>query len=203
MLCFTLRQPHIPRFLAVTLLFVFVLMPAAAESDQKIILHLRLAQLDPQAEPKLDTSLVMTGESPGALRVAPFRPGVNAAEVIRALGDQGTLRLLGEPQLAAMDGQEVTFVSGGDFPYPDVQHSISGIATVIIKFKEYGIRLQFVPQITSAGTLRLRVTPLSQRVGLGARCGSSRDARSQCRGAAHASRRRIGQWPGHRDFRLG
>src|SRR6266498_5639771 len=66
--------------------------------------------------------------------------GGNMTTMIRALQTQGALRALAEPNLIAMDGQEASFLAGGEYPVPVVQGSGNG-STVSIVFKEYGVRL--------------------------------------------------------------
>ena len=51
-------------------------------------------------------------------------------------------------------------MAGGEFPYPVVQGSTGGgAAAVTIQFREFGVRLNFVPTITPRGSISLRVAP--------------------------------------------
>jgi pilus assembly protein CpaC len=59
----------------------------------------------------------------------------------------------------AANGKEASFLAGGEFPYPVAQGSTGGLTTVTIEFKEYGVRLNFIPTITPRGTIRLQVAP--------------------------------------------
>jgi pilus assembly protein CpaC len=56
-----------------------------------------------------------------------------------------------------MDGKEASFLAGGEYPYPMVQGGATG--AVSIQFKEYGVRLNFIPTIMPSGTIRLQVAP--------------------------------------------
>src|SRR5436190_29545 len=86
--------------------------------------------------------------------------GGNAATMIHALQTQGALRALAEPNLIAMNGQEASFLAGGEFPVPIVQNGGSGNgATVSIVFKEYGVRLNFKPTILDEDHIRLELEP--------------------------------------------
>ena len=58
----------------------------------------------------------------------------------------------------AIDGKPASFLSGGEFPYPMVQGG-AGVGAVTIAFREYGIRINFLPVITPRGTIRLQVAP--------------------------------------------
>ena len=88
-----------------------------------------------------------------------FFPGLNAGVTIAALQTQGVSEVLAEPNIVAMDGKEASFLAGGEFPYPMVQGSGSGSGAVTISFKEYGIRLNFIPTIMPNGNIRLQVAP--------------------------------------------
>ena len=50
-----------------------------------------------------------------------FQNALGMAAYIRALQTQGALRSLAEPNLIAMDGQQASFLAGGEFPIPMVQ----------------------------------------------------------------------------------
>ena len=75
--------------------------------------------------------------------------------VIRALRQTGQFQSLAEPNLIAYNGQEASFLAGGEFPVPVVQGA-SGTVTVV--FKEFGIRLNFTPTI-AGDVIRLKVRP--------------------------------------------
>jgi pilus assembly protein CpaC len=85
--------------------------------------------------------------------------GGNMATMIRALQTQGALRALAEPNLIAMDGQQASFLAGGEYPVPIVQSSGGERSTVSIVFKEYGVRLNFKPTIIDEDHIRLELEP--------------------------------------------
>jgi len=77
---------------------------------------------------------------------------------VRALQTNGLFRSLAEPNLIAMPAETASFLAGGEFPFPVLQAS-QGNNSVTIQFKEFGIRLNFVPNITNSGSIRLWVQP--------------------------------------------
>ncbi|MCA1618282.1 MAG: type II and III secretion system protein family protein [Acidobacteria bacterium] len=87
-----------------------------------------------------------------------FVMGGNTFNFLRALKTQGALRSLAEPNLIAMDGQQASFLAGGEYPVPVVQNS-GDRAMVTILFKEYGIRLNFKPTIIDEDHIRLELEP--------------------------------------------
>jgi pilus assembly protein CpaC len=84
--------------------------------------------------------------------------GGNSLGMIRALQTQGALRELAEPNLIAMDGQQASFLAGGEFPVPIVQSDGTRTAVTIV-FKEYGVRLNFKPTIIDEDHIRLELEP--------------------------------------------
>ncbi len=86
-----------------------------------------------------------------------FNNKYNMGVVIKALKTKGLLQSLAEPNLIAYNGQEASFLAGGEFPVPIVQGS-GTTAMVTIVFKEFGIRLAFRPTI-AGDVIRLRVKP--------------------------------------------
>ncbi len=81
---------------------------------------------------------------------------------IEALEDNQYIRVLAEPSLVAMSGEEASFLAGGEFPVPVVQGSVGGSdggTSITIEFKEFGIRLRFRPTVLGDGTIRLRLAP--------------------------------------------
>ena len=94
------------------------------------------------------------------LNLMAFFPGLNLGATIQALEAKGVVETLAEPNVLAVNGKEASFLAGGEYPYPVAQAGAGGSGTTItIMFKEYGIRLNFVPTITPRGTIRLQVAP--------------------------------------------
>jgi len=75
--------------------------------------------------------------------------------VLKALQGRGFLQSLAEPNLIAYNGEEASFLAGGEIPIPVVQ-GVSGQVTV--QYKEFGIRLTFRPTI-AGDVIRLKLKP--------------------------------------------
>jgi len=93
-----------------------------------------------------------------AVNILLFRKDINLLAAIQALETKQSLEMLAEPNLLVINGTQAHFVAGGEFPYPMVQPN-GNSTSVSIAFKEYGIRLGFLPVITPRGTIRVHVTP--------------------------------------------
>jgi pilus assembly protein CpaC len=79
---------------------------------------------------------------------------------LQALAENRYVRLLAEPNLVAISGEQATFLVGGEFPVPIVQGSVvGGSSTVTVEYKEFGVRLNFRPQVLGQGRIRLEVAP--------------------------------------------
>ena len=74
--------------------------------------------------------------------------------VLKALQGRGFLQSLAEPNLIAYNGQEASFLAGGEIPIPVV----TGLGQLSILFKEFGIRLSFTPTI-AGDVIRLKLKP--------------------------------------------
>lgn len=79
---------------------------------------------------------------------------------IQALAENQYVRILAEPNLMALSGEEATFLAGGEFPIPIVQGSSAGAgSSITIEYKEFGISLKFIPTVLGEGKIRLLVAP--------------------------------------------
>ncbi len=78
--------------------------------------------------------------------------------ILRVLKNNGEFRSLAQPNLVTREGQEATFLAGGEFPFPTIQGGSNNNAVTVV-WKEYGIRLNFTPVITNSGNIRLKVAP--------------------------------------------
>jgi len=84
-----------------------------------------------------------------------FSQKYDIGAMIRALRGRGLFQSLAEPNLIAYNGQEASFLAGGEIPIPVV----SGLTNSVgIEYKEYGVRLTFTPTV-AGDTIRLRVRP--------------------------------------------
>jgi pilus assembly protein CpaC len=75
--------------------------------------------------------------------------------LIKALMSRGFFQSLAEPTLIAYNGQEASFLAGGEIPVPIAQ-GLTGAVTVT--YKEFGVRLSFRPNV-AGDIIRLKVKP--------------------------------------------
>jgi len=70
-----------------------------------------------------------------------------------AARQKGLAKILAEPTLTTLSGQEAVFLSGGEFPIPVPQ----GVNGVTVEFKEFGVGLRFVPVVLGSGHINLKL----------------------------------------------
>jgi pilus assembly protein CpaC len=70
-----------------------------------------------------------------------------------AAKNNGLAKILAEPTLTTLTGQEAKFLSGGQFPIP-----VAGnYGQVGIEYKDFGVGLRFVPVVLSDGRINLKL----------------------------------------------
>jgi len=154
-------------------------VPGGSESQQ-VMLQVRFAEVNRRALTELGVSLFANrtrfaarsttqqfaapdfdDEKPNGLVFSDFlnlmffdkKQGIGG--VLRALESRGGFQSLAEPNLIAYNGQEASFLAGGEFPVPVVQGNTNAVTVL---FKEFGIRLNFKPTI-AGDVIRLKVRP--------------------------------------------
>src|SRR5450432_2085435 len=90
-----------------------------------------------------------------ALNVFLFRKDLNLAATIKALESRSLLETLAEPNVLAINGKPASFITGGEFPFPIV----GALGAVSVSFREFGIRINFLPVVTPRGTIQMQVSP--------------------------------------------
>jgi len=96
---------------------------------------------------------------PSSVNLLFLRPDINLVAEIQALQTQNLLEMLAEPNLLTLSGEQASFLAGGEFPFPVVQPSATGASAITIQWREYGVRLTFLPTVTPNGTIRMKVQP--------------------------------------------
>lgn len=103
---------------------------------------------------------ILTGSGGGVTLFGGGQIGETAFRVfVQALRQNNLLRILAEPNLVAISGQEASFLAGGEFPIPVPQTGTGGGSTITIDYKEFGVRLNMVPIVLGDGRIRLKLTP--------------------------------------------
>ncbi|TCS64031.1 type II and III secretion system protein family protein [Varunaivibrio sulfuroxidans] len=142
--------------------------------SQQVIMRVRISELQREAVKHLGVNLSVSNQLlRGAVSLAtvgatdlsaanfisnpPFGTGsiglpYKSSAAFSALERQGVIKTLAEPTLTAISGENANFLSGGEFPFP-VGLDTNGLP--IIKFKEFGIRLDATPTVISKNRINL------------------------------------------------
>ncbi len=74
--------------------------------------------------------------------------------MIDAQKTDGLVKILAEPTLTAISGQEGSFLAGGEILIPVPQPG----GTTVLQAKQFGVELRFIPTVLDNGNVHLRVT---------------------------------------------
>lgn len=72
---------------------------------------------------------------------------------------KGLIKVLAEPTIMAVSGQEGAFLAGGKVFIPVPRASLLGSTTVVLEEKEFGVGLRFTPTVLEDGLINLQVMP--------------------------------------------
>jgi pilus assembly protein CpaC len=142
-------------------------------ASSQILLHVRFAEVSRSALNSLGNQIVDvlnpheastdgdwrgSTDSDGVVELSLINSTSHLRTVIKALRETGDYMSLAEPTLLALDGEQASFLAGGEFPFPTVQGANQSNA-VSIEWREFGVRLNFTPTVTNFGNIRLAIAP--------------------------------------------
>jgi pilus assembly protein CpaC len=82
----------------------------------------------------------------------------NTSATLKAFERYGVSRILAEPTVTAISGEQAKLLVGGEIPVPGSSNCSLGVCTVGIVFKPYGVTLNFTPVVLSEGRISLRLS---------------------------------------------
>lgn len=86
--------------------------------------------------------------------------GKNATGLsVDAQKQDGLLKVLAEPTVMAISGQEGSFLAGGKIFLPVATNNGSGGTSITLEEKEFGVSLKFTPTVLADGRINLKVAP--------------------------------------------
>jgi pilus assembly protein CpaC len=140
----------------------------SVRAPQQVQLEVKIAEVSKSLLERLEAGVNWSfgSGSWGATLLSNFltgttRAGLRAAKSNgNALGldtekQDGLVRMLAEPNVMAISGQEGSFLAGGKFYIPVSQEN----NRVTLEEKEFGVGLRFTPTVLGGGRINLRVTP--------------------------------------------
>lgn len=85
--------------------------------------------------------------------------GVEIDYVINVLEARGLARRLANPTLVTTSGVEANFVVGGEVPITSAVTGQNATVATQTDYREYGVRLNFIPVVMDEGLISLRIRP--------------------------------------------
>jgi pilus assembly protein CpaC len=137
-------------------------------APQQVMLEVKIAEVSKTLLDKLETGVTLTagGGSWASVLASNFLSGTlrGMLGIGKATGDrlgiqaekqEGLIRILAEPTVMAISGQEGSFLAGGKILVPVAQDNNK----VTLEEKEFGVGLRFTPTVLAGGRINLRVAP--------------------------------------------
>jgi len=143
----------------------------AVEAPQQVLLEVKVAEVSKALVDKLGASLKLQRTNGGwtySLLANFLSGGVGLVDAFRrATGEfitvdgeksDNLVKILAEPNLMAISGQEGSFLAGGKVFLPVPQFS-GGAVAITLQEQDFGVGLRFTPTVLEGGRINLRVTP--------------------------------------------
>lgn len=140
-------------------------------SNQQVMLEVKIAEINRTVAEKLGFDFqraarkagsawtqIMTGligGAPGQMFQSLGTPGTGDSFLIDAEKKDDLMRILAEPNIVAISGQEASFLVGGEVMIPVPQ--FAGVIT--LQSRQFGVGLKFTPTVLEEGRINLVVSP--------------------------------------------
>lgn len=136
-------------------------------APQQVMLEVKMAEVSKNLLDKLGASFagsrvnggVAYGIAAGFLSLTGGKITIdhgNTHIAVDAENKDGIVKMLAEPNIIAISGQEGSFLAGGKFYIPVPQGTLGAIT---LEEKDFGVGLKFTPTVLEDGLINLRVAP--------------------------------------------
>lgn len=144
----------------------------SVSAPQQVMLEVKVAEVSKSLLDKLGMSAALqtTGGSWTYTLLASFLTGTanGFLDATKSNGNSlsleaekrdGLVKILAEPTVMAISGQEGNFLAGGKILIPVAQNSDGNSTRITLEEKEFGVGLRFTPTVLAGGRINLRVAP--------------------------------------------
>ena len=141
-------------------------------ASQQVLLEVKVAEVSKTLADKLGVSMAGSRTSGnftyniasdfsagGAGVLEILKLASNNSITVDAEKQDGLVKLLAEPNLMAISGQEGSFLAGGKVFIPVAQGGAGGFGTFTLQEESFGVGLKFTPTVLEGGRINLKVTP--------------------------------------------
>ena len=138
-------------------------------SNQQVMLEVKIAEINRTVAEKLGFDFQKAVKKAGSAFTTVITGGIGAAAlsaiqtttptgdsvIIDAQKTDDVIKILAEPNIVAISGQEASFLVGGEIMIPVPQ--FAGVFTLVSK--QFGVGLRFTPTVLEEGRINLVVSP--------------------------------------------
>ncbi|MYM68794.1 type II and III secretion system protein family protein [Pseudoduganella sp. FT55W] len=141
-------------------------------APQQVMLEVKIAEVSKTLVDQLGASVGLNGSrgswtytmlsnllSGNPSKIDAFNNKSGKFVTLDAQKNDGLIKVLAEPTVMAISGQEASFLAGGKIFIPVSQSNTGGIPQITLEEKEYGIAVKFTPTVLDNGRINLRVSP--------------------------------------------
>ena len=147
----------------------------SVSAQQQVMLEVKVAEVSKTLLDKLGASLSLsqtngswtyrlitnflstTGSATGGA-ISGFK-NIDKNFAIDAEKRDGLIKILAEPTIMAISGQEGSFLAGGTIFIPVSQNNNNGVPTITLEEKAFGVGVKFTPTVLAGGRINLKVAP--------------------------------------------
>ena len=137
----------------------------SVSAQQQVMLEVKVAEVSKTLLDQLGAQAIFGGTSKYGLITNFLSNSAGLIGKLRGNGisldaekNEGLIKILAEPTVMAISGQEGSFLAGGTIFIPVAQNN-NGIATITLEEKEFGVGLKFTPTVLSGGRINIKVAP--------------------------------------------
>lgn len=138
--------------------------------SQQVMLEVKVAEVQRSVLKSMNINFLASGNSGNSWTLGGINTGISPGSgkallanflsesfkfnlVLDAAKNNGSAKVLAEPTLTTLSGQQAEFISGGEFPIP-VSDDDGGTT---IEYKEFGVGLKFIPVALDSGRINLNL----------------------------------------------
>lgn len=150
-----------------------VLNMMAVDAPQQVMLEVKVAEVSKTLINQMGSALNLQGgfgswtggivssllSGAGAALSAAKSNRLPLSATLDAQKTDNLVKILAEPNLVTLSGQEASFLSGGKIFIPVPQSSSNGTTTITLQQEEFGVALRFLPTVLDGDRINLKVAP--------------------------------------------